>query len=208
MHIFKTVSAIRAKVVLTGFLALGFSLFFQLTAVGGECPPDVVWLYDSRVDLMEEITDLGNGLFLYTYSFENTDSNNIWSLAVFTTFEIQGPLSIWPDHIFWSNWIDNDQNSMLPQFDLRCLDPAIIAHASTWAEYFENTNDPIAPGATVGGFSFIGEVFDNSPKYYHYQTVEEGNAYYTGVLAAVGQTISGSVGTEIGSLGRVKAMYR
>jgi len=44
---------------------------------------DIVWLYDSPLTVYEEVTDLGDGLYQYSYSFENVDDKNLWHFGVF-----------------------------------------------------------------------------------------------------------------------------
>ena len=96
---------------------------------------------------------------------------------------------------------------MIPVYDGRNLDPDIVAFAATNAPDWPDTIDPIVPGETVQGFTFTAYTYNNSPKWYFYETVEDGYAGDTGHVAAVGLTTP-YVAVESQTWSDVKAMYR
>ena len=170
----------------------------------------IAWLYESPLTVFEEITPIDGGLYQYTYSFLNTDPDNIWLFAVFTTFEVQFPMTPFSDFPLWWAW-DGSQESANPAYDATVLDPNITTSGLTWfgsGPDYPYDDNPIPTGVFVEGFSFIGTELDPNPKYYFYETLESGHASDTGFVAAVGLTQNGVVGTQESTWGGVKSLYR
>ena len=166
----------------------------------------VSYLYYSPLIVWEEISDLGGGVYRYSYRFENVDSNHIWHFGVWTTFDFTEFETSWSDHPLWYGNTRSIE-TVYSVYDGRNLDPDIIYSSNTWARDWPDTPDPISPGAFVEGFSFTATVHDDSPKWYFYETIESGWAYETGFVAAVGLTGS-VVAVEAHPLSRVKALFR
>lgn len=170
----------------------------------------LAWLYDSPLTVFEEITPIGGGLYKYSYSFSNTDSNHIWHFAVFTNFEVLLPATSFSEFPLWNTSRLNVQY-IEPTYDPRNIDPNIIGAGNTWLGYepsHPNPDNPIPPETFVEGFSFIGTELNPNPKYYLYETVESGYAQYTGFVAAVGLTETGVVATQESTWDEVKSLYR
>jgi len=165
----------------------------------------VNYLYESPLVVWEEITDIGGGLYLYSYSFQNVDSNHIWFFGVWTEFYGVAFNTTFDGHPEWSGGA-YDVADILEVYDARNLDPDIVMDANTWGPGWPNTTDPINPGDSVEGFSYTAPVYDDSPKWYFYETIESGYAGDTGYVAAVGLT-GVVVATENTSLSRVKALF-
>jgi hypothetical protein len=168
---------------------------------------DIVWLYDSPLTVYEEIIDLGGDLYGYTYSFENVDEKHLWHFAVYTTFQVEAVTATWDAHPEWVTAVIDNLDGVFPVYDARNLDPDIVALNGTYALTYPDITDPIFPGETVQGFAFMADTYDNSAKYYFYETVEDGYAGDTGYVAAVGLTTP-YVAVEAQAWSDVKAMYR
>ena len=168
---------------------------------------DIVWLYDSPLTVYEEIIDLGGDLYGYTYSFENVDEKHLWHFAVYTTFEVEAATATWDTHPQWGTIHSNDLDLLPLHYDARNLDPDIVAIASTYSLDYPDITGSIFPGETVQGFTITAYTYDNSPKWYCYETVEDGWAAETGHVAAVGLTTP-YVAVESQTWSDVKAMYR
>lgn len=74
-------------------LAIVLIVVFPITALAGspsegqaETTSDFDWLYDSPLTVVEEISLGPDGLYAYSYRFENTDKKNIWHFGVYATF--------------------------------------------------------------------------------------------------------------------------
>jgi len=155
----------------------------------------IVWDYDSPLTVIENVTNIGGGEYRYEYSFVNEDSLPITFFGVYTTFEAQaentfaGLHPTWDEPFFWSVDIIGHI------YDARSLDAAIIGliviHNCQYlvAETVCPGETAIQPGQAVAGFSFIASVYDASPKYYFYSTIDSGYPNDTGRLAAVGTTV-------------------
>jgi hypothetical protein len=169
-------------------------------------PTDVQWLYWSPLCVQEVITELGGGEYRYLYFFENVDTNHIWHFGVYTPFAPLWPTATWDTRPTWSAGTVEIWD-VLPPYDARTVDPAILQLANTWAPEY-GADDPIDPGEIVSGFSFVAPVFDASPKLYFYETTESGYAGKTGFVAAIGTTCTSPVSVESASWGGVKALYR
>jgi hypothetical protein len=176
---------------------------------GGE--RGIVWLYDSPLCVTESIDHAGPYAWKYTYSFENVDDAHIWHFAVYARYAVTYPPIPWTTHPDWTtHWLS--VSLTLPIYDARNLDPKICCMTNTWGPGGENTADPIDPGETVSGYSFISPILDTAPKYYFYETTETGYAGDTGIVTAVGVTCSASTSVD-GSVdaetwGRTKSRYR
>ena len=168
----------------------------------------LTWLYESPLTVYERITDLGNGLFEYYYSFENVDAKNLWHFGVYTSFDIVESTTSWDNFPTWA-LNENFNGGGLPYYPGE-IDPSLINMASTWGPNLLDTDNPIAPGVSVQGFTFVGPINDGSPKLYFYETVEDGwaNDIVPGPVAAIGYTQSTPVAVESRSWSEVKALYR
>ena len=168
---------------------------------------EVVWLYDSPLSVYEEIIDLGEDLYRYSYSFENVDEKRIWFFGVYTTFPVHHPVFPWSTHLYWYATFFNNLDNIPDCYDGRNLDPDIVAVTVTSAQTGIDTPYPILPGESVDGFGFTSPTYNNNPKYYFYETVEDGEASQTGCVAAVGQTTP-NLASESLAWSKVKATYR
>jgi hypothetical protein len=182
------------------------------TPFEGQAEPqrDIVWLYDSPLTVYEEITDLGNGIFEYYFSFENVDEKRIWHFGVYPVFDILSSPTTWDlHHETWSTIFENDLDTINPSvYDARNLNPDIAAICSTFGGIWPDNPNPIYPAESVQGFTFLASTYDNSPKLYFYETVEDGWASNTGLVAAIGFTQPEPVSLESTSWSGVKALYR
>ncbi len=173
----------------------------------GELQRDIAWLYDSPLTVYEEIVDLGDGAYSYSYSFLNVDDKHLWHFGVFVVFPIDGAFHTWESLPEWE--MDIFQVAGLtPEYDPINLNPDLLTGANTWGPGWPNTTHPISPGDYVEGFTFIAYSYDPSPKLFFYETVEDGYAVDTDFIAAIGYTQSGPVAVEPTKWGEVKALYR
>jgi hypothetical protein len=170
-------------------------------------PRDIQWGYWSPLCVLETITDLGGGFYEYSYSFENVDAAHIWHFGVYSVLTDLTPTASWSTHPLWMTGA-SPLDGVHPAYDARNLDPQLQWVSNTWGPDWPNTTDPINPGETVSGFSYIAPGLDTAPKYYFYETVESGYAGETGVVAAVGQTCTEPVSVESHSWGGIKTLYR
>jgi hypothetical protein len=141
----------------------------------------------SVLNVVETITDLGDGTWQYSYAFTNTEDSPIWHFYVWTTFD--AGTSTQTTFAQTSGWTANghDINGVISEYDARNLDSDIIWISQTWAPSFPNSPDSIPVGASVSGFTYIANVYDPSPKHYGYETY--GNyAGSDGYVTAVGLT--------------------
>jgi hypothetical protein len=169
-------------------------------ALPGIVQANVSWYYDSPLNVQEVITDLGGGSYRYEYSFVNigssVDSSPIWAFGVYTRFTAVGDATF-TGHTAWNDpyWIEN---SSAMNYAGTNLDPLIIGVIATnsWPRWpYEDPSIAIQFGEAASGFSFIDDVYDISPKYYFYETIDSGFAMTNmqGKVAAVGLTGTGSV---------------
>ena len=173
----------------------------------GTTQRDIQWLNDSPLTVYEQITDRGDGVYEYRYSFENVDDANLWHFGVYTTFVVDSSPTTWDTHPLWFTYVHDDLDTVFPVYDGRNLDSDIVALTVTGGPDWPNTTDPIVPGETVDGFTYVATTYDNNPKYYFYETVEIGYAGETGYVAAVGQT-KGWVATMPATWSDIKTLYR
>lgn len=171
---------------------------------------DITWLYDSPLTVYEEVTELADGRFEYYFSFENVDKKHIWHFGVYPTFDINFSPSTWDLHQeTWETGYLNDLDIITPPvYDARNLNPDIAAICSTHGGFWPDIPDPIIPGESVQGFTFLAHNLDKSPKLYIYETVEDGWAANVGMVAAIGITQPKPVSLESTSWGIVKALFR
>ena len=166
----------------------------------------IQWLYWSPLCVEEVITPV-SGNYRYSYGFENVDTAHLWHFVVCAPFGALQTPTPFAEHPLWmAGYIH--LNDVHEAYDIRNLDPSLQFAMNTWGPDWPNTTDPISPGDTVTGFSFIAPVHDDGPKYYFYETIESGWARETGYVAAVGQTCGGSTAVERGTWGALKAIYR
>jgi hypothetical protein len=206
----------RRKLAQKGLLVLVMGAMILGQAFAGtpveNCPNSAnrsSWLYDSPLDVFEEISALGNDGFQYSYNFVNTDTDTIWHFGVWTTFEILEPWTPWVDRPGW-NAIYGSMESCCPAYNATDLDPDIISSGLTWygTGNYPQPGHGIAPGEFVHGFSFVGAELDLSPKFYYFETLTSGWGCDTGSVAAVGVTIPQVVENEPMGLCQIKALYR
>ena len=152
---------------------------------------EIDWYYDSPLAVYETITDIGGGDYSYEYFFENTDSSTIWKFGIYTTFSTTNE-ETFAGYPVWERGWNYAVSDISPEYDARNLDPEIAYLASTAYEYwFHGEDDGILINDIASGFTFISSIYDSSPKYYMYETIESGqaNTNGTGKVAAVGTTV-------------------
>jgi hypothetical protein len=138
-----------ATIILAAGLCLG--LTFSAFAAGnpvigtGTQQRDLAYLYESPLTVYEEITDIGGGLFQYSYHFENVDNKNIWHFGIYTTFMIVETTSTWAELSSWGIGVVNDLDSLYPEYDPRNLNPDLVAVAYTYGPNWPFTTDPEPP---------------------------------------------------------------
>ena len=150
---------------------------------------DIQWMYDSPLTVLETISDIGGGEYLYEYSFTNVDTSPIWNFGVYTTFSTE-PVSDF-DNYDWLFPYHMPRGSS--PYDSSNLDMNIIQ--LTGSSYEGGVGgDPskaILTNDFATGFSFSSDVYDYSFKYYFYCTIDSGSPWNNGIgeVAAVGLTI-------------------
>jgi hypothetical protein len=171
---------------------------------------DLIWLYDSPLTVTQEIVDLGEGQFQYSFGLENVDDKQIWHFGVYTKFEINGEITAWEvDDGPWFISNTNDLDEIHPEvYDARNLDQDIVAICSLYCGIWPNNPNPVQPSGTVEGFKFVAGTYDISPKLYYYETVEDGYAANTGIIAAGGLSEPATVSVQSTSWGGVKSLFR
>ncbi len=164
----------------------------MLFVTTGICNAAIDWYYDSPLTVLEEITDIGGGDYRYKYSFENVDTSPIWSFGVYTTFLTNGE-NTFIGHPTWAGPSSGSMTQVYTEYDARNLDPdiAFIVGTSYEAGMYGDPSDGIAVNELASGFSFISSIFDSTPKYYKYETIDSGwtQSNGTGKVAAVGTTV-------------------
>lgn len=147
------------------------------------------WYYLSPLNVIETITDIGGGSYLYEFSFMNVDTSPIWSFGVYTTFDVQN-VTTFAKHSSWGV-SSLEITSVLPEYDARNLDADIIRDTHTWTKPWEDPITSIQISESASEFSFTASLYDPSPKYYQYETLASGytQTNSTGKVAAVGLTI-------------------
>ena len=144
----------------------------------------------SVLNVVETITDLGDGTWHYSYQFTNTDTSGIWHFGVYLRSTIlTGSSTLFSQTPTWYTDDGLPIDDVYPVYDARNLDPSIVMLKTTWAPDWQYTSNPIPVGAYVSGYSFIADVYDPSPKYYFYEFVGS-YAVETGYVTAVGLTDS------------------
>ena len=142
----------------------------------------------SVLNVVETITDLGDGTWQYSYEFTNTDTSDIWHFGVWLHSTIlPGSSTLFSQTPTWSTDDGVPIDSIGSAYDARNLDPDIVLGKNTWAPGWQYTTDPIPVGTYVSSYSFIANVHDPSPKYYFYEFVDS-YAAETGYVTAVGLT--------------------
>lgn len=129
-------------------------------------------------------------------------------MAFTPRFEINKQIILGGGFLDWEASCQFDMDLLSPEYDARSRYPEIVSVAATWDLNGQFATNPIVPGAVVQGFYYFASVLDNSPKYYFYETKEDGYAVYTGIVAAVGQTEEGLVATSNETWDSVKALFR
>ena len=167
------------------------------------------YLYESPNTVSETITDLGGGLYEYSYSFNNVDDKHIWHVAVYTAFAIEEISNVWVGYPGWETLhiADFDAN-LVDEYDPRQIDPDLVTSVACYGPNWPDTSEPIQPGSYVSGFSYTANFYDSGPKLYIYETVEDGYAGDTGIIAATGMTQQGTVATVVETWGQLKTLFR
>lgn len=153
----------------------------------------IVWEYDSPLTIVETITEIESGTYLYEYSFENTDTSTIWDFVLYTTFNVQ-PVDTWDGYDVWVNPQFTTVQQLSSAYDPHILDDEIIGGIWTGYEYWTpvfGEEEGIQPNDEAAGFSYVANIFNATPKYYCYTTIETNGPgpYLQGNVSAVGQTI-------------------
>ena len=164
----------------------------------------ISWMYPSPLTVVETISDIAGGEYLYEYSFTNVDTSPIWDFGVYTTFPAQ-PASEFDGH----DWIlrYGEMDDVLEELDARNLDSNLFA--LTFASYEGGAqgdpSDSLQVDEPSGGFAFTSTIHDASPKYYFYCTIASGPYWDngTGEVAAVGTTIPEPSGVLLLALGAI-----
>ncbi len=138
----------------------------------------------SVLNVVETVTDLGGGVYKYSYAFTNTETSSIWHFGVWTNFSAgtttQTTFSEMP-----TTWnADGHPITDAGDYDARNIDPNITWLSHTWDNPWPSSPNPIAIGASVSGFSYHTNVLDTSPKYYYYEIY--GSYLSGGCVTAVG----------------------
>ena len=148
------------------------------------------WNYDSPLTVYETVNYVGMGYYRYEFSFTNTDISPIWHFGVFTKFTADGE-NTFDGYGAWLGPHNKSVNSILPEYNGKNLDSNITDVTFSYYElgFSGYGGYAIQPGETAFGFSLIS--FDNSPKYYFYETIASGYTQTngTGNVAAVGMTV-------------------
>jgi hypothetical protein len=162
-----------------------------LICVFSVCHADLTWEYDSPLNVVETITDIGGGNYRYEYSFTNVDTSTIWDFNLYTTFSVQ-PENTFDGYEKWESlhFVDVDQYGST--YDPRVLDDDIIGAVATsyeywgWGEMFG-----IQPNNIAEGLTYLSHTYDPSPKYYSYVTIEtsDPDPFSLDKVSAVGQTV-------------------
>ena len=153
------------------------------------CYADLTWEYSSPLSVVETITDIGGGNYRYEYSFKNIDTSTIWDFHLFTTFNVQLE-NTFSGYEKWEKWFITVEQ--YGTYDPRILDGDIIGGVSTAYEYWAFGEEfGIQPSNITEGLTYLSSIYEPSPKYYAYTTIETNGdiAYWQGVMSAVGQTV-------------------
>jgi hypothetical protein len=162
-----------------------------IICVSAVCHADMFWEYESPLNIVEIITDIGGGSYRYEYSFTNIDSSTIWHFNIYTTIDIQ------PENAFsgYEKWTGLDYASVDQYgstYDPRVLDDDIVGGVGTAYEYWGfGEAFGIQPNNYAGGLTYLSNIYDPSPKYYSYTTIATNGPgpYLQDKMSAVGQTI-------------------
>ena len=160
-----------------------------VSLIAAPAAAELDWYYDSPLTVVETITDIGGGDYSYEYSFENVDST-IWSFGIYTTFATTSE-DTFTGYPLWAGPWSMPVSDIDPESNARNLDPEIAYLTATGYEYWNfGEDDGILFNDIAAGFTFISSVYDTSPKYYMYDTIESRQADGgTGKVAAVGTTV-------------------
>lgn len=129
----------------------------------------VYWDHDSPCDVVEYISDLGNGQFEYSYVLTNNDSDGIWHLLIYTSFDILDTTPFIKSD--WRSW-HHGIAEVYPEYRPYNIDPTLTHVASSAGPGYNPdwiSTNPIVVGETVGGFSYQSSYFDPQPKLYIYE---------------------------------------
>ena len=108
---------------------------------GGGGERQAQWLYDSPLCVEETITDVGSGMYEYSYAFVNVDTAHIWHFGVWSNFAAVTTSATWDTHPQWSH-ATLDVGAAAPPYDGRNLDPGILWAGATWGPNWPNTMLP------------------------------------------------------------------
>lgn len=151
------------------------------------------WEYDSKIAVTETITETEPGSYLYEYSAINNDTSVIWDFVLYTYFDSQ-PTTTFQGKENWMSPQSCEYLSHKDYYDPSALHPNITGGLWTSYEYWfplfgEQAGIQVGESATI--MSYITNVYDSSPKYYCYTTIQTNGPgpYLQGTVSAVGQTI-------------------
>ena len=154
----------------------------------------IQWDYESPLTVVEDITDLGAGEYRYEYSFTNVDASPVFVFGVYLTFEARGEHTF-TTHAEWRDPFFRYLERVSSVYDASNLDESIIGFV--WSDSCKNlavgvvcpAENMILVAEYAAGVSFTASVYDPSPKFYFYSTVDSGRPDYTERFAAVGTTV-------------------
>ena len=151
----------------------------------------MTWEYASPLSVVETITDIGGGNYRYEYSFTNLDISTIWDFNLYTTLNVQA-VSSFSGYDRWTDLHFVSAEQYRDAFDPRVLDDDIIGAVATSYEYWAYGEEfGIQPNDIAKELTYLSTIYDPSPKYYAYITIEtsEPDPYLLDRVSAVGQTI-------------------
>ena len=169
---------------------IGLIGLMYLTCIFGICNAGLTWEYTSPLNVVETITDIGGGNYRYEYSFTNVDTSTIWDFHLYTTFNVQLE-NTFSGYEKWEKWFITVAQYG-DTYDPRVLDDDIIGGVSTAYEYWLwGETFGIQPNNIAEGFTYLSNIYDPSPKYYAYTTIETNGPgpYLQDKMSAVGTTV-------------------
>ena len=160
---------------------LGIALF--VLGIGLAEAGSVNYKYDSPLIVTQKITDLGGGDWQYDFNFTNTDTSNIWHLFFWSENEISSLTSPFPN-----TYVNSPLDSVLPEYDVRNLDPNQSYINFTYSDPWGGSTGGIQVGDS-GSFS-ITAGFLTDGFLYGYETALDGYARANGgTITAMGSTV-------------------
>jgi hypothetical protein len=186
-------------------LTIGLGVLFTIVAIGLLSRPasadssptegspgsgdTIVYDHSSVLTVVETITYSG-GVYTYSYSFTNVETDYIWLFFVYErSLEPVSSLTSFAERTNWNPYYGSIGTRAFI-YDARNLDPAITGLVEDdppdWT-FSGTTAYPISVGMSVSGFSFKSSSYDPNPQYYGYEL--HGNyGVVSGKVSAVGLT--------------------